>query len=337
MIMARLALAGMFALTLPLQAQAQPEATLQISGCEDGVALCDPAKRASLLADYGLSEAEAEAGRGVTLRRFIVRDAWGRHLAAAVFYRKAGQAPQVEILAPEEAHEPQALRGTIGQRDWQQLIDMTANFHHRLAGELAPFEVIDGKFLICGDAPTTLVEASDQIGAWVGGVLVQEKPLVRRNSSNRCNPGLAHPIAVQMAQLAIENLPECSTVLPILDETPLRLLEICRALKGDRMAAGEVYRQLVESRFLGGVTDMRMLASSRHDLRQAFLTAVAGCRRWIDGVDAQHVDRAEVFATLFCGEGDDYSSADLRFNMIREADAFVITAFTVSERKLVPD
>ena len=54
-------------------------------------------------------------------------------------------------------------------------------------------------------------------------------------------------------------------VMNILNDTPLRLLETCRALRGDRIAAGEVYRQLVESGFPGEIADPRMFASSRRD------------------------------------------------------------------------
>lgn len=324
-------------LCIPAGAQAQQEA-VSVEGCEDEFGLCDSRTRREKLAPYGFDEAEAEAKRGVTLRRFIVWDHWGQHLVAGMFFRAPGQSPQVEIFSPDRSPDVQPLRAAISQQAWQRVLDLSSGFEHRLAGEPRPSSSVikDGdKLIICFHPQAALIEAVDQIGAVVGSRRVERGPLVRRNDGNSCT-GLAWPVAQQMAQVAIENLPECSTILPTTGEQVLSLLETCRALGGDRMAAGEVYRQLTESRFPHATPGASMFPFSGSTL-QAFETAMAGCDLLVDGVEARDSDHAEVAATLFCREQEPYSRATMQLRMFRDDDRFVVSDFTVSERRPIPE
>ncbi len=233
-------------------------------GCGDdrGQDRCDAQMQQEMRALYGWETAEKEVKAGVQFRRFMMVDGYGRDVLAITFERRPGMPPRVRVDIPRVKEEDQIfanrpgpkevdspLQAELGSGEWERALSLTKNFDQSLTREL---EIENGEekgeentISICLHGWFTVVEAGDPSGP--------ETPVdqsIRSDAESACDKGLAMPTSFQLADLAIQTLSVCRDLDPENYRNAIMMLNACRWLGGDRVAAAkalDLVRELKEA------------------------------------------------------------------------------------------
>lgn len=311
-------------------------------GCADneGTDRCDAEVQRRMRELYGLADAETLAGQGVVLRRAMFVDGYGNDVVAISVSRAPGRSPTVEISTPrgEQGPEPQSLYAAISQSIWQHVMDSSGNFDRRIEGERNLGELNESGGL-CLHGWFVVVESVDL--AFLDTVGREILPLrIRRDAEGSCGDGLAEPFAFELAEIAIKNMQECSSLEPDDARNDAALLALCHQMRGDRIAAGEAYQFTEELSSLESWPEgdrlFWLFAPVAHDLSEPFKQALDGGRFYLAPPHAIDVDHAEVEGhVVFPASEGDTQYVDIKLKLIRENAGFVILSYEISERRLL--
>jgi hypothetical protein len=314
---------------------------------DDGNDRCAPKVQEKMRASYGLEDADALMKAGVTLRRAMYVDGYGRDVLAISFVRKPGVSPFVEIRLSCAGKKdcPPALSAAVSSKMWEQVIEQSRNFDQKLAAELASApKGEDIPIAICMHSWVVVAEAVDapQIDQSVAS-REKTKGEIRRDTEDACAKGLAVPYAFQLAKLALDSLPECGGLAADdFRNTPM-LLSTCAALRGDRLAAVDAYALVRDLRDvdLDEPADLAKFFTFEGRSRAAeFARQLAKGQLYLGSPDASDRNNATVKGEVgFFGEGDgdNGSSAPIELKLVREYSNFKIADFNIGARKPVTD
>lgn len=311
-------------------------------GDDDGNDRCDAEVQRKMRELYGIASAEALMEEGVTLRRAMIVDGYGNDVVAISFSRAPGRPPTVEIMTPRGA-ERQPLRAAISQDIWDHVLGASANFDDRLVSEL-PQEGEDPLLRICLHGWFTVVEAADAAALWPNVVGQQMMPgKLRRDAEGSCAGGLAAPYAFALARIALQNLPECSSLASEFARNEPALLALCHALGGDRLAAADAMK--VVEKLNGNNSNLPaerefgwLFSQSGQHLKEPLRAALTAGNVGIyfgppHAADADHaVAKGEL---LYWGEDNNSEVADIELQLVRETGDFAILSYEISEKRPV--
>lgn len=312
-------------------------------GDDDGNDRCDAEVQREMRRLYGLADAETLAAEGVTLRRAMFVDGYGNDVVAITFSRAPGRSPTVEIAIPrgDGDEEPQPLSAVVSQETWDRVLRASENFDQQLARERSREN--DGSsdtIAICLHGWFVVAEAVDSAQLNPNIVGRQMEPSrIRRDAEGACAEGLAVPFAFVLADMALDNLTECSSLARNHARNKAALLARCQHLRGDRIAAAEAERVVWELDRLTvtGTSDewRRLFDFDSQELAEDFRRAVEGGDLLLGMPNASDADHAEVTGLVaFYGEGeDDLQVADIGLTLVRQAGKFVIASYELSGRR----
>jgi len=332
-------------------------------GDDDGNDRCSSDVQRRMRELYGIPDAATLVEQGVTFRRAMFVDGYGRDFVAITFSRAPGRSPSVEIVTPlrEGGSMPQPLAAVIDQVTWSRVLAASEFFDKRVEGETlrgqpnpeAPSSSAEENerddeqtIVICLHAWFVVVEAADaaRLQKNVGAQRLQRASF-RRDSEGGCAGGLAMPYAFLLAETALDNLPECSSLDLDYERHAATLLGTCNRLGGDRLAAGDAMKLVRELE--GRNSDLPqgrefgwLFAASARELAEPLRAAVSNGNAglYFDAPHASDVDHATVKGeVVFWGEGDSPDErADLTLTLIRQLDEFKILSYELGERKPGP-
>lgn len=351
---------------VPAVAQ-QPAASTESAydrGCSDdqGTDRCDPDIQARMRSLYGIDSAEALAEQGVTFRRVMFVDGYGNDVAAISFSRGPGHAPSVEVFTSRGDDDPpaQRLAAQIDNDTWQRVLSASEFFDKYVEGETlagkpnprAPSAdgsaPADGSAIVmCLHAWFAVVEAADagRLQQNVGAQRSQPAS-IRRDSEDGCSNGLAMPYGFLLADVAVDNLPECSSLDLAAQRNRVTLLATCHRLRGDRLAAGDAMKLV--GKLAGHNSDLPqgrefdwLFATSARTLAMPLRTAITSGNAsvYLNAPHASDVNHASVRGmVIFWGEDDaPAEQADLSLTLVRELGEFKILAYELGQREPVEE
>lgn len=311
-------------------------------GDDDGTDRCDADVQRRMRELYGLVDVEALAEQGVTLRRAMFVDGYGNDVVAVTFSRAPGRSPTIEISTPrsEQTSESQPLSAVTDHSVWQRVLDSSRHFDERLESEGRRSEPDEeGTITFCLHGWFTVVEALDAARLIPNLVGQEMEPArIRSDAEGVCAGGLAAPYAFELAEIALRNLRECSSLKSEYARGDPALLALCYQMRGDRIAAGEAYEfvhELDRMQQLPEGSRLRWLfAESGHDLARGFREALDGGSFELGAPNAIDVDHAEVegFVTFRPREGQN-EILDIKLRLVRQTGQFVIESYEISERR----
>lgn len=316
--------------------------------CRDdqGKDRCARQMQEKMRASYGLEDVEALMKAGVSLRRAMYVDGYGNDEVAISFIRKPGASPFVEIRSPcvGEKDCPAPLVAPVASKTWDRIITWSENFDEKLAREIEKQDQGDDKAIrICLHSWVVVAEAVDapeidQFSQKHG----TEKGTIRKDTEDACVDGLAVPFAFRLADAAFESLPECSTLNPAHFRNVPTLLSYCTYLRGDRIAAGEAYALVRELNAIepNEATDFEKFFKYDVQSRAADLARDVGKGNLsIWAPEALDRDNAKAKGAVYFEDEDSDKQfiAEIELMLVRESDGFLITGYTMSERKPLED
>ncbi len=310
-------------------------------GCGDdnGTDRCSDAVQDKMRSLYGLESGKELLARGVTFRRVMLVDGYGRDVVAISAHRIPGRAPVIEVRTPS-AHTAQSapLEATLDSEAWARVIAESANFDRDLVRRKG---VPEDEISLCLHAWFAVGEAGDarRLEQHVLGEQ-QTDPVYRRDAETACGGGLGMSFAFRLADIAYEVLAECGTI----DRATVRnipmLLATCAGLKGDRQSAGEALAVLHKLRPGIGLTQKESDRLVAHDadsvqpqLWSLLQTAGAVFFDSPEGVDVDHVTARGTAVYWNTDKADDDEEATVELALIRQLDGFVVKTLRVSERR----
>lgn len=339
-----LVLAGLVFATAPALAQQGSKAPVDDvfdRGCGDdnGTDRCSDAVQDKMRSLYGLESGKDLIARGVTFRRVMLVDGYGRDLVAISAYRAPGRAPVIEVRTPGASKAPSAtLETALSSEAWMRVIAESANFDRDLVRRKG---VAEDEISLCLHAWFAVGEAGDarRIEQHVLPAQFTE-PVYRRDAETACGAGLGMSFAFRLADIAYEVLAECGTI----DRATVRnipmLLATCAGLKGDRQSAGEALAVLHKLRPGIGLTQKESDRLVAHDadsvqpqLWSLLQTAGAVFFESPEGVDVDHVSARGTAIYWNTDKADDDEEATVELALIRQLDGFVVKSLRVSERR----
>ncbi len=322
---------------------------------DDGNDRCGLDAHDRMRALYGFESAEDLLARGVSFRRAMFVDGYGNDLVAITFWREPGKAPMVEARSPrvDGREEPPPLRATISGETWDKIVSGSVYFDRELAtdppgaDELPSFCLHSWVVVVDAvDAPRVspnIVYGTGSIGRERDPLLPVEVTLtpasIRSDTEDACTRGLAMSYAFELAEIALGELTECSSLKLDDFRNEPHLLGMCHQLRGDRLVAGEAsaipgkLRQAIRTESALGLS--WLFAGSGHERQNRYLAAIDGGSTYFTapvGIDADHaVIKGEIVWTQ--ENGPPTERADLTLNLLRVTGDFVIDTFEVSERR----
>lgn len=364
------AIMALLAATAAAAAQGASASSGQIPGMvdrdcrdDDGNDRCGREAHGRMRALYGIESSEDLLARGVTMRRAMFVDGYGNDLVAVTFWREPGKPPMVEVRSPqtEGGEDPQPLRAAISGKTWGEVVSASAYFDRELAAEPAPAGAGDGfppPPSICLHSWVVVVEAVDaprvspNIVFGTSSAAAARDPslpveVTRTPASTRtatedaCSSGLAMVYAFKLAEIARDQLAECSSLALEDFRNEPQLLGLCHQLRGDRLAAGEasaIPRKLQRALRTGSELELSWLfvgSGVDRSRQNRYLAAIAGANAYFKpptGIDADHATiEGEVVWTR--ENGPPVERADLTLNLLRVTGDFVIDTFEVFARQ----
>jgi hypothetical protein len=295
---------------------------------------------------YGLDDAESLMAAGVTVRRAMYVDGYGRDVIAISFVRKPGASPFVEIRSPCAGQEdcPIPVSTVVSPKLWGKVIEQSQNFEQKLASELASDPTgKDAPITICVHSWVVVAEAIDA-PAINQSVSSQEmtKGALRRDTEDSCTKGLAVPYSFQLAERALESLPECSGLdLDRFRNIPM-LLATCNQLRGDRLAAADAYalvRDLNNVDWDKPADFQGFFALHARSRMAAFARDLGKGKLYLRTPHATDPDNANVKGEVafYDSESDTTTRAPVALTLAREYGDFKIVDYNVGARKPVRD
>lgn len=220
-------------------------------GCGDdnGKDRCDDEVQRRMRDLYGWRPARMEVDNGVQFRRFMMVNGYGRDVLGLAFERRPGGGPRVTVSVPKREKIPSdlptfpnnPLTAQLSEQQWQRALTITENFDRQLASEVkgdGDKEVLQ----ICLHAWVTVMEAGDPKPG------EQRAAKIRSDTEGGCKDGLAMTASFELAELAFEVLPECAELETSDFRNRVMLLNWCRRLGGDRVAAVKASKSIEELR-----------------------------------------------------------------------------------------
>ncbi|WP_422056109.1 hypothetical protein [Sphingomonas sp.] len=310
-------------------------------GCGDdnGTDRCSDAVQDKMRSLYGLESGKDLIDRGVTFRRVMLVDGYGRDVVAISAHRKPGRAPVIEVRIPGALTAKSAtLEAALSSEAWTRIIAESANFDRDLVRRNG---VAEDEISLCLHAWFAVGEAGDarRLEQHVLGEQQTESGY-RRDAETACGGGLGMSFAFRLADIAYEVLAECGTI----DRATVRnipmLLATCTGLKGDRQSAGEALAVLNKLRPGTELTQKESDWLVAHDaesvqpqLWSLLQTAGAIFFESPEGFDVDHVKVRGTAAYWNTDKADDDEEATVELALIRQLDGFVVKSLRVSERR----
>lgn len=218
------------------QAVAQSRTT---PGCGDdrGVDRCSADVHRRVLDLYGLQPIEGHARAGDEVRRAFYVDGYGRDMVAIMFVRAPGRDPILSVHFPRDGDVivPPAT-APVPAAIWAEVLVGSRYFDRALAP--LPANTDPNVISICLHSWVYTVEATQPSGR------EGEDMRVRRKAEDACADGLAADYAGQLQSLALPLLPYCAALDPDQHRNGASILNACRLLSGDRLAAADGFNLL---------------------------------------------------------------------------------------------
>lgn len=211
---------------------------------------CSAEQQRAMRGLYGVPSIEEHSAAGEEVRRIFYVDGYGRDLILIVFVRSPRRDPELRIHYPmrEGAPRPEPLRAAVPQPVWNEVAERGVHF--------------DRSF-----APGPAEEPSICLHSWVFTIEAAEPtrdpraPVeVRRKVEDACEDGPAKVYAREFARLALPLVPHCAALDSEQHRNEPAILDACRILHGDRLAAAEVMNRARAFRQLGRLHDAERIA-----------------------------------------------------------------------------
>ena len=200
---------------------------------DNGRDVCAATERADLLQRLGMASAEDEAAAGVEAYRAFFVDGYGRDLSALAFERRPGSGPVSVVYGFDGAR----LEAPVSAAVWAEVV-FESRFADRQLAEPVP-EPAPG---LPPPAPALCLHA------WNLGVEMTNSPAsrwetqpVRRRFESACNGALTTRFAFFIAEQALKAQPHCQALDESQQRNAVTTLGTCLTLRGDRIAAGQVF------------------------------------------------------------------------------------------------
>ena len=209
-------------------------------GDDSGTDRCDAEVQAGMRALYGWESAEALLEQRVQFRRLMMVDGYGRDVLGLSFERPPGASPKVVVEVPVDPERPAMtdpsapLTAILSEDRWNEVLALTRHFDEQLAREVAKEESKGGRITICLHSWVAVMEAGDP------KLTGREDAKLRADTEDACVNGLTMAASFQLADLAFEALPECQSLRLEDYRNRFMLLNHCKRLGGDRIAAAGV-------------------------------------------------------------------------------------------------
>ena len=182
---------------------------------------------------YGVPPIEAHREAGDQVYRIFYYDTHRYDIALISFVRSPGRDPVVRVHYPSSRWRAgsEFIGAPVTQSTWDELARRSANFDRSFALEPGEDPALR---TICVDGGSHRIETVSR----ARGRLPAE---VRIDVESECEQGPGTLFAVEAARLALPLFAQCANLEP--HDAGLALLHLrdCRVLRGDRLAAAEVY------------------------------------------------------------------------------------------------
>ncbi|MEP2990734.1 MAG: hypothetical protein ABJN65_09365 [Parasphingorhabdus sp.] len=312
-------------------------------GDDDGNDRCDREVQAKMRSLYDWKSAEVLTEEGVAFRRMMFVDGYGNDVVGIEFSRKPGQSPRVRIETPKQKKGPQPseLSAAIARQGWENIIERSSMFEQKLAREVKNSKGDkSGMIQMCLHGWFVVAEAGDASRLHPNIVGQRVIPAdIRRDAEGSCAKGLTVPYAFQIADKALELLPDCQSIPKNYARNIPQLLALCHRLGGDRLAAAEALEitKKLESRTRNRKEKgpLRwLLAQSAQELLPDFSDLLERGGLHLGLPSAKDMDHASVKGAIIRSgkdDGDKNLIADVSFQLVRQAGDFVVLSFEQSE------
>jgi len=223
--------------------------------CRDdrGVDRCSDEQQRRTRTLYGVRSIEEHGAAGDQVRRIFYVDGYGRDLVMIAFARTAGRDPALWVHYPQregERRRPEPVQAAVPQSAWDEALRRSEHFDRRFAPLAAG---ASDAFSICMHSWVYTIEASDPPE--------RGQPMeIRRKTEDACEDGPGGVYALELQRIALELIPHCAALDPEQHRNAASILDACRLLHGDRLAAAEVLNRAHPFRQLGGAGDAQRIA-----------------------------------------------------------------------------
>lgn len=302
-------------------------------GDDDGNDRCAANTQSMMRAAYRVDDAESLMRAGVVLRRAMIVDGYGNDLIAITFQRKPGSAPQVDLRVPcdkrQACHAP--LTAHVPIAIWNRVLRQSDDFDQELVRET---DIAEGERTICIHAWLAVVEAVDPARNEVKTSRPElNSGTVRSDTESACADGLAVPFAFEIAELALQSLPECAALQPQAFRNTPTLLATCTRLGGDRIAASEAFALLnqITDRTLNSSAVEQLFGFDNKQRAMQFMTDAEGGLLTFGPPTAADQDNASARGKLHFDEAN--QEADVTATLVRRFGSFTFAAIKIGQRR----
>lgn len=240
---------------------------------------------------YGVPPVEEHRDAGDQLWRVIYVDGYGRDVVLVTFVRTRGRDPAVWVQYPqhEGAARIEPLEGRVPQQIWNQVRERARHFDRTF--KLQP-EEDPAIRMICLHGWVSVIEAVERrFGSRLAGI--------RRKTERSCEDGPGTRFAWELQQLTVPLFPHCAALDREQHRNAAMILDACRFLHGDRLAAAEVFNLAAGFRFVSRAENAHRIAG-----RFASETTID----WNGDVFRGHGYQADEFWVAHIGEGSTHAS-----------------------------
>ena len=229
--------------------------------CHDdrGVDRCSQEAQARMHSLYGVRSIEDHRNAGDQVRRVFYVDGYGRDLVLIAFVRSPGRDPSLRVHYSQRAGQPQpeTFEAPVAQSTWNEVLNRSENFHRTFA----PIAGDDPDRWICLHSWVYTIEA-------VGERRPRRDAEIRRKVEDACEQGPGSEYAEELATIALSLVPHCAAIDLRQHRNAATVLDVCRLLHGDRLAAAEVLNRAAGFRQIGGRADAhRITGRFAHETR----------------------------------------------------------------------
>lgn len=294
---------------------------------------CSPAKQAEMRASYRVPPIESYAG--ATVRRIFFVDGYGNDTVAITFVRAAQKDASVWVHFPKVGGEdPVApLDQSLGEDEWQHVIDASANFDRKFASSRREGATADKEIAVCLHSWVYWAEAADP----------STEP--RSTVDDACNTAPVEQFAWLAAKVARQAIPYCAALDKRFSRNEATLLRTCSKLSGDRLAAAEVWNRANGLRSFDtphGIDDLPAYdleldfqgKKLNRDEAKTFWSALMAKEDapnfYYSRVHGLGADQVLVTGNLFRDVGKGYQKADVELGWKKEGGTFQLTSIKVA-------
>jgi hypothetical protein len=309
-------------------------------GCGDdnGVDRCDADIQAKMLALYGWEGAQDLLAKGVQFRRFMMVDGYGRDVLGLTMEQRSGSAPRVFIDVPKRnersmrSHPDTPLTADLSETQWQEVLTVTQQLEAEPKSLMSVDEDGNEVINICLHSWFTVVEAGDP--------QEEEKPSNSRlKPEGACAGGPAMAASFALAEIAYDALPECHALDQERFRNIVMLLNTCRQLGGDRMAASEA--RGVADRLEDALYDEdsqaleALFVQGKKQLAAQFLTNIKDATLYLEPPFADGTNATVMGLFVLNDQSDDdsgsYLAGEIELDLVRGSEGWQIANYTMHE------